>query len=203
VVESGKFDWYGSGKFPGMTEPEPTYHGLTFAETFGDIGFTMKARAFALRDFGTALSPTNAFNLITGCKTPPLRMQRHCDNVMEISQFLENHPKVAWMSYAGLPSSPYRALAGKYLEHGFGSVFTFSLKGGFEAGCRVVEASNLFSHLANVGDTRSLILHPTSTTHHQLTQEQRDADDDTIRLSFGIETAADLIADLDQALAEA
>jgi len=206
VVESGTFDWFASGKFPGMTEPEPAYHGLTFAETFGDFGFTMKARAVALRDFGPSLSPTNAFNLITGCETLPLRMQRHCDNAMEVSQHLENHPKVAWVSYAGLESSPYHGLAKKYLRNGFGSVFTFGVKGGFEAGCRVVEASNLFSHLANIGDTRSLILHPASTTHRQLTPEQREAAgaaDDTIRLSIGIETARDLIADLDQALAKA
>ncbi|MBT6510739.1 MAG: aminotransferase class I/II-fold pyridoxal phosphate-dependent enzyme, partial [Rhodospirillaceae bacterium] len=131
VVESGKFDWFASGKFPGMTEPEPSYHGLTFAETFGDFGYTMKTRAVALRDFGPSLSPTNAFNLITGCETLPLRMQRHCDNAMEISQFLESHPKVAWVSYAGLPSSPYHALAKKYLTGGFGSIFTFGVKGGF------------------------------------------------------------------------
>jgi len=206
IVESGKFDWFASGKFPGMTEPEPAYHGLTFAETFGDFGYTTKTRAVALRDFGPSLSPTNAFNLITGCETLPLRMRRHCDNAMEISQFLESHPKVAWVSYAGLPSSPYHTLAQKYLIGGFGSIFTFGVKGGFEAGTRVVEASNLFSHLANVGDTRSLIIHPASTTHRQLSSEQREAagaEDDTIRLSIGIETAADLIADLDQALAKA
>jgi O-acetylhomoserine (thiol)-lyase len=206
VVESGKFDWFASGKFPGMTEPEPAYHGLTFAETFGDFGFTMKARAVGLRDFGPSLSPTNAFNLITGCETLPLRMQRHCDNAMEVAAFLEDHPKVTWVSYAGLASSPYHALARKYLKNGFGSVFTFGVKGGFDAGTRVVEASNLFSHLANIGDTRSLIIHPASTTHRQLSPEQRvaaDVGDDTIRLSIGIETVADLIRDLDQALAKA
>jgi O-acetylhomoserine (thiol)-lyase len=206
VVESGKFDWFASGKFPGMTEPEPAYHGLTFAETFGDFGFTMKTRAVALRDFGPSLSPTNAFNLITGCETLPLRMQRHCDNAMEVATYLESHPKVAWVSYAGLASSPYHALARKYLRNGFGSVFTFGVKGSFDAGTRVVEASNLFSHLANIGDTRSLIIQPASTTHRQLSPEQREASgagDDTIRLSIGIETVADLIRDLDHALAKA
>jgi O-acetylhomoserine (thiol)-lyase len=206
VVESGKFDWFASGKFPGMTEPEPAYQGLTFAETFGDFGFTMKARAVALRDFGPSLSPTNAFNIITGCETLPLRMQRHCDNAMEVAMFLAGHPKVAWVSYAGLPENPYHALARKYLKNGFGSVFTFGVKGGFDAGTRVVEACNLFSHLANIGDTRSLIIHPASTTHRQLSPEQRAASgagDDTIRLSIGIETAADLIRDLDQALSKA
>ena len=203
IVESGKFDWFASSKFPGMTKPEPAYHGLTFAETFGDFGFTMKARAVALRDFGPSLSPTNAFNLITGCETLPLRMQRHCDNALAIATFLETHPKVAWVSYAGLPSSPYHDLANRYLREGYGSVFTFGVKGGFDAGTRVVEASNLFSHLANLGDTRSLIIHPASTTHRQLEPDEREAagaGDDVIRLSIGIETVTDLIEDLDQAL---
>ena len=206
VVESGKFDWFASGKFPGMTEPEPAYHGLSFAESFGDFGFTMKTRAVALRDFGPALSPTNAFNLITGCETLPLRMQRHCDNALAVARFLEGHPKVAWVSYAGLESSPYHGLARKYLRNGFGSVFTFGVKGGFDAGTRVVEACTLFSHLANIGDTRSLIIHPASTTHRQLSPEQRTASgagDDTIRLSIGIETVDDIIRDLDRALAKA
>ncbi len=203
VVESGKFDWFASGKFPGMTQPEPAYHGLTFAETFGDFGFTMRARAVALRDFGPSLSPTNAFNLITGVETLPLRMQRQCDNALAVATFLETHPKVAWVSYAGLPSSPYHDLANRYLTDGYGSVFTFGVKGGFDAGTRAVEAANLFSHLANIGDTRSLIIHPASTTHRQLEPEQRAASgagDDVIRLSIGIETVTDLIGDLDQAL---
>ncbi len=206
VVESGRFDWFASGKFPGMTTPEPAYHGLTFAETFGDFGFTTKARVVALRDFGAALSPTNAFNLITGCETLPLRMQRHCDNAMEVAAYLEHHPAVSWVSYAGLESSPYRALADKYLQNGYGSVFTFGLKGGFDDCRRVVEALDLFSHLANIGDTRSLVIHPASTTHRQLDPHERaaaGAADDTIRLSIGIETASDLIADLEQALERA
>jgi len=203
VVESGKFDWYASGKFPGMTEPEPAYHGLTFAETFGDFGFSTKVRAVALRDFGPALSPTNAFNLITGVETLPLRMQRCCDNALAIATFLETHPKVAWVSYAGLPKSPYHDLANRYLKDGYGSVFTFGIKSGYDAGTRVVEGVNLYSHLANIGDTRSLIIHPASTTHRQLEPEQRaaaGAGDDVIRLSIGIETVTDLIDDLDRAL---
>lgn len=206
VIESGAFDWFASGKFPGMTEPEEAYHGLTFAETFGDFGFTMKARAVALRDFGPSLSPANAFHLITGCETLPLRVERHCDNALEVARHLEAHPKVAWVSYAGLESSPWHGLARKYLKNGFGSVFTFGLKDGFDACTRMVEASGLFSHLANIGDTRSLVIHPASTTHRQLTSEQRataGAADDTVRLSIGIETVSDLIRDLDEALEKA
>ncbi len=206
VVESGKFDWFANNKFPTMTEPDPAYHGLTFAETFGDFGYTMKTRAVGLRDFGPALAPQNAFLLLQGVETLPLRMERHCANAQAVAEYLEGHPKVAWVSYAGLSSSPYNALAAKYLSLGAGAVFTFGVKGGFEAGIRLVEACNLFSHLANIGDTRSLILHPASTTHRQLTDEQRDAagaGPDVIRLSIGLETAADIIADLDQALDQA
>jgi O-acetylhomoserine (thiol)-lyase len=203
VVESGLFDWAQNDKFPSMTKPEPAYHGLTFYETFGDFGFTMKARAVALRDFGPALSPTNAFNILTGIETLPLRMERHVANAQKIAEYLEGHPRVAWVSYAGLKSSPYHALAQKYLPKGAGSVFTFGVKGGYEAGVKLVESCNLFSHLANIGDTRSLILHPASTTHRQLTEEQRTAagaGPDVIRLSIGLETAEDLMRDLDEAL---
>ncbi len=206
VVESGRFDWARAGKFPSLTTPDPAYHGLTFAETFGDFGFTMKARAVALRDFGPTLSPMNAFLILQGVETLPLRMERHSANALAVARWLEAHPKVAWVSYAGLESSPYHALAKKYLPRGAGSVFTFGVEGGFEAGVRLVEACELFSHLANIGDTRSLILHPASTTHRQLTDEQRvaaGAGDDVIRLSVGLETADDLIADLDAALAQA
>ena len=205
LVESGKFDWAKSGKFPSMTQPDPAYHGLTFYETFGDFGFTMKARAVGLRDFGPSLSPANAFYTITGIETLHLRMERHVANAQAIAEFLEKHPRVAWVSYAGLASSPYHALARKYLPKGAGSVFTLGLKGGFEAGVKLVESVNLFSHLANIGDTRSLILHPASTTHRQLTPEQQiaaGAGPDVVRLSVGIETAEDLIRDLDQALAK-
>jgi O-acetylhomoserine (thiol)-lyase len=205
VVESGKFDWAASGKFPALTQPDPAYHGLNFYETFGDFGFSMKTRAVGLRDLGPALSPQNAFYILTGIETLPLRMERHVANARAVAEHLAGHPAVAWVSYAGLTDSPYAALTAKYLPKGAGSVFTFGLKGGYEAGIKVVEGVELWSHLANVGDTRSLIIHPASTTHRQLTDEQREAagsGNDVIRLSVGIETAADLIADLDQALAK-
>ena len=203
VVESGKFDWAKSGKFPSMAGPEPAYHGLNFYETFGDFGFTTKARAVALRDFGPALSPMNAFLTINGIETLPLRMERHVANARTVAEFLAAHKRVAWVSYAGLKSSPFHALARKYLPRGPGAVFTFGVRGGYEAGLALVERVRLFSHLANIGDTRSLILHPASTTHRQLTDDQRlaaGAGADVIRLSVGLETVEDLIADLDQAL---
>ena len=205
VAESGRFDWYQSDKFPSMTQPDPAYHGLTFAETFGDFGFSMKMRAVALRDFGPTLSAQAAWNVLQGVETLPLRMERHCANAQAVAEFLSEHPKVAWVSYAGLPASPYHELANKYLPKGAGAVFTFGVKGGFAAGETVVNTVDIFSHLANVGDTRSLIIHPASTTHRQLTPEQRDAagaGEDVIRLSIGIETLEDIIADLDQALAQ-
>ncbi len=204
VVESGKFDWAAGGKFPSLTEPEPAYHGLRFYENFGDFAFTTKARAVALRDFGPTLAPMNAFLTITGVETLHVRMERHCANAQRVAEFLAAHSRVAWVSYAGLESSPYHALARKYLPKGAGAVFTFGVKGGYEAGIRLVESVQLFSHLANIGDTRSLILHPASTTHRQLSDEQRlaaGAGPDVVRLSIGLETAEDLIADLDQALA--
>lgn len=203
VIESGKFDWAASGKFPGMCTPDPAYHGLTFYETFGDFGFTMKARAVALRDFGPSMAPMNAFLTITGTETLALRMDRHVQNAQTVAEFLEGHPAVSWVSYAGLPSSPWHDLAKKYLPKGAGSVFTFGLKGGYEAGIKCVETVELFSHLANVGDTRSLIIHPASTTHRQLSEEQQiaaGAGPDVVRLSVGLETADDLIRDLDKAL---
>ncbi|HEX3989919.1 MAG TPA: O-acetylhomoserine aminocarboxypropyltransferase [Acetobacteraceae bacterium] len=206
VVESGKFDWAASGKFPSLTEPEPAYHGLRFYENFGDFAFTTKARAVALRDYGPTMAPMNAFLTITGTETLHVRMERHCENAQKVAEFLDGHDKVAWVSYAGLETSPYRALARKYMPKGAGSVFTFGIKGGFDAGVKLVENVGIFSHLANIGDTRSLILHPASTTHRQLTDEQRQAagaGSDVIRLSIGLETASDLIADLDQALAAA
>ena len=203
VVESGKFDWSQDGRFPSLTDPEPAYHGLKFFENFGDFAFTTKARAVALRDFGPALSPMNAFLTITGIETLHVRMERHVENAGKVAEFLSRHPKVAWVSYAGLKQSPHYALAQKYLPKGAGAVFTCGVKGGYAAGVKVVENVRLFSHLANIGDTRSLILHPASTTHRQLTDEQRAASgagDDVIRLSIGLETADDLIRDLDQAL---
>ena len=203
VVESGKFDWAQNDKFPSMTQPEPAYHGLNFYETFGDFGFTTKARAVALRDFGPSLSPMNAFQTLTGIETLPLRMDRHVSNAQQVAEFLAAHPAVRWVSYAGLPSSPSYPLAQKYLPKGAGAVFTFGVKGGYEAGIVVVEKAELFSHLANVGDTRSLILHPASTTHRQLTEAQQiaaGAGPETVRLSIGLESAEDLIYDLERAL---
>jgi O-acetylhomoserine (thiol)-lyase len=203
VIESGKFDWAASGKFKSMTEPDPAYHGLTFNETFGDFGYTMKTRAVGLRDLGPTMAPMNAFLTLTGIETLPLRMDRHVANAQKVAEFLADHPAIAWVSYAGLKSSPYHKLAKKYLPKGAGSVFTVGVKGGFETGVKLVEGVELFSHLANIGDTRSLIIHPASTTHRQLTEEQQiksGAGPDVVRLSIGIENADDLIADLDQAL---
>ncbi|WP_455373603.1 O-acetylhomoserine aminocarboxypropyltransferase [Limibacillus halophilus] len=206
LVDSGAFDWAQNDKFPSLAAPEPAYHGLTFYETFGDLAYTMHSHAVGLRDLGATLSPTNAFEILMGIETLSLRMERHCANAQRIAEFLEGHEAVAWVSYAGLKSSRYHALAEKYLPKGAGSVFTFGLKGGYEAGLKLVEQVNLFSHLANIGDTRSLILHPASTTHRQLTDEQREASgagNDVIRLSIGLETVEDLIADLEQGLAAA
>src|SRR5512145_1735593 len=163
IVESGKFDWKGSGKFPSMTGPDPAYHGLTFDETFGDFGYTMKTRAVGLRDLGPALSPFNAFMILTGIESLHVRMERHVDNAQKVAEFLERHNAVSWVSYAGLKSSPYYKLARKYLPRGAGSVFTFGVKGGYAAGVKTVENVGLFSHLANLGDARSLIIHPAST----------------------------------------
>jgi O-acetylhomoserine (thiol)-lyase len=205
VVESGKFDWTQGGRFPSMTEPEPAYHGLKFYENFGDFAFTTKARAVALRDYGPTMAPMNAFLTITGVETLHVRMERHCANAQAVAEFLAADPRVAWVSYAGLEGNRYNSLARKYLPKGAGAVFTFGVKGGYEAGLKLVENVRLFSHLANIGDTRSLILHPASTTHRQLTDEQRlaaGAGPDVIRLSIGLETASDLIADLDQALGD-
>ncbi|MDE2006032.1 MAG: O-acetylhomoserine aminocarboxypropyltransferase [Rhodospirillales bacterium] len=206
IVESGRFDWAAGGRFPSLTEPEPAYHGLRFYENFGDFAFTTKARAVGLRDFGPTMAPMNAFLTITGIETLHIRMERHCANALAVAEFLAADPRVAWVSYAGLPDNPFHALARRYLPRGAGAVFTFGVKGGYAAGVKLVEQVRLFSHLANIGDTRSLILHPASTTHRQLSDEQREAagaGPEVIRLSIGLETAADLIADLDQALAAA
>ena len=203
VVESGGFDWFASDKFPALSKPEPAYHGLTFAETFGDFALTMQTKAVGLRDLGPALSPFNAFLILMGTETLPLRMARHAENARAVAEFLAGHPQVGWVSYAGLETSPYHQLARKYLPKGPGALFTFGLKGGFEAGVRVVESVEMISHLANIGDTRSLILHPASTTHRQLSEEERIAagvGPEVVRISVGIEDADDIIADLDQAL---
>ncbi len=206
VVESGRFDWWQNDRFPSMTKPDPAYHGLTFAETFGDFGFTMKVRAVALRDYGPCMAAQAAWNLLQGVETLPLRMERHCSNALAVARYLEDHPKVSWVSYAGLESSRYYELARRYLPRGAGAVFTFGVKGGYEAGLKVVDKVNMFSHLANIGDTRSLIIHPASTTHRQLTDEQKvkaGAGPDVVRLSIGIESIDDIIDDLDQALDQA
>ena len=203
IVDGGKFDW-GSGKYPSLSEPNPSYHGMRMWETFGDMAFAITTRALGLRDLGPALSPMNAFLVLTGTETLPLRMQRHCDNALNVAKWLKANPKVEWVNYAGLPDNPSYTLHQKYCPKGAGSVFTFGLKGGYEAGMKLVNGVKLFSHLANIGDTRSLIIHPASTTHRQLADEDRakaGAGNDVVRLSIGIEDTADIIADLEQALA--
>ena len=205
IVESGEFDWSASGKFPAIAAPCEAYHGLNFHETFGRFALTAYGRAVALRDLGPALSPFNAFLLLTGIETLPLRMERHGQNAIRVAEYLAAHDKVSWVSFAGLPGSRYNALQKKYLPKGAPPLFTFGLKGGFDAGVKLVESVNILSHLANIGDTRSLILHPASTTHRQLTEEQQEAagaGPDVVRLSVGIETVEDIIADLDQGLAQ-
>jgi O-acetylhomoserine (thiol)-lyase len=203
IVDCGTFDWIKSGRYPTLSEPSPSYHGITFAETFGNFAFAIAARVFSLRDLGPAISPFNAFLILTGIETLPLRMQRHCDNALQVAEWLARHDKIAWVNYAGLPDNKYYKLAKRYSPKGAGAVFTFGLKGGYEAGIALVSNVKLFSHLANIGDTRSLIIHPASTTHRQLTDEQREragAGPEVVRLSVGLEDPADIIADLDQAL---
>ena len=203
VIDSGKFPWLGNSKYPSLSEPSPEYNGLTFAETFGDLAYTMYSHAISLRDLGCSQSPMNAWITLNGIETLPLRIERHCSNALAVALFLEKHPRVEWVSHAGLESSPYYELGKKYLPDGTGSVFTFGVKGGYESGLKMLETVELFSHVANIGDTHSLILHPASTTHRQLSEEQLNtagAGPEVIRLSIGIECAEDLIADLDQAL---
>jgi O-acetylhomoserine (thiol)-lyase len=205
IVDSGRFDW-GTGKYPTLSEPCPSYHGIKLWETFGDMAFAIACRVLGLRDLGPALSPTNAFLVLTGIETLPLRMQKHCDNALAIAKWLKQDARVAWVNYAGLPDDPSYNLHRTYCPKGAGAVFTFGLKGGYEAGIALVNSVKLFSHLANVGDTRSLIIHPASTTHRQLSEEQKKASGatgDVVRLSVGIEDLADLIGDLDQALSAA
>jgi O-acetylhomoserine (thiol)-lyase len=205
IVDAGTFNWSRSGRYPMLSEPRPEYHGIVLHETFGDFAFAIACRVLSLRDIGPALSPFNAFLVLTGIETLPLRMQRHCDNAQAIAEWLAKHPKVAWVSYPGLPNDRYHALAKKYCPKGAGAVFTIGLKGGFDAGVRLVSNVTLFSHLANIGDTRSLIIHPASTTHKQLSDAQKvaaGAGPDVVRLSIGLEDVADIIADLDQGLAD-
>ncbi|MGA7458521.1 MAG: O-acetylhomoserine aminocarboxypropyltransferase [Methyloceanibacter sp.] len=204
IVDCGTFDWIKSGRYPTLSAPSASYHGITLAETFGNFAFAIACRVLGLRDLGPAISPFNAFLLLTGIETLPLRMQRHCDNALAVATWLAANDKIAWVNYAGLPDNQFHALAKRYVPKGAGAVFTFGLKGGYDAGIALVSNVKLFSHLANIGDTRSLIIHPASTTHRQLTDEQRvkaGAGPEVVRLSVGLENAEDLIADLDQALA--
>ena len=207
IVDCGTFDWSKSGKkYPTLTAPNASYNGMVLAETFGNFAFAIACRVMGLRDLGPAISPFNAFLIINGIETLPLRMAKHCENALAVARHLEQHKSVAWVNYAGLESNKYYPVHKKICPAGAGAVFTFGLKGGYEAGVKLVGALKLFSHLANIGDTRSLVIHPASTTHSQLTKEQRaaaGAGDDVVRLSIGIEDAADIIADLDQALTAA
>ncbi|MGG7643879.1 O-acetylhomoserine aminocarboxypropyltransferase/cysteine synthase family protein [Rhodovulum sp. YNF3179] len=206
IVDSGKFDWSASDKFPSLSQPEPAYHGLKFHETFGPLAFTFHGIAIGLRDLGMTLNPQAAHYTLMGIETLSLRMQRHVENAEKVAKWLEDDPRVDFVTYAGLESSPYKAVADRICPKGASSLFTFGLKGGYEACVKLVDSVDIFSHVANLGDTRSLIIHSASTTHRQLTPEQQEAAGaapNVVRLSIGIEDADDLIADLDQALAKA
>jgi len=204
IVDAGKFDWSKGGKFPTLTEPTASYHGLKIYETFGAISFAIACRVLGLRDLGAAISPFNAFMIITGIETLHLRMQRHSDSALKVAQHLKAHPKVTWVSYAGLEGDASHALQKKYSPRGSGAIMTFGIKGGYDAGVKLVNGIELLSHLANIGDTRSLIIHPASTTHRQLSDDQKTAagaGPDVVRLSIGLEDVADIIAALDKGLA--
>ncbi|AWN42135.1 O-acetylhomoserine aminocarboxypropyltransferase [Methylobacterium durans] len=203
IVDGGSFNWAGDARYPMLSEPRPEYAGMVLSETFGNFGFAIACRVLGLRDLGPALSPFNAFLILNGIETLPLRMQRHSDNALTVATHLANHEAVAWVSYPGLESDKYHQLARRYTPNGAGAVFTFGLKGGYEAGVKLVSNLQLFSHLANIGDTRSLVIHPASTTHRQLTDAQKTAagaGPEVVRLSIGLEDPADLIEDLDGAL---
>ena len=204
IVDGGTFEWMGDARYPLLSAPRPEYAGMILSETFGNFAFAIACRVLGLRDLGPAISPFNSFMILTGVETLSLRMQRHCDNALAVAKHLAAHDKVSWVSYAGLEGNAYHALAQKYCPRGVGGVFTFGVKGGYVAGVELVKKLNLFSHVANVGDTRSLVIHPASTTHRQLTDAQRaaaGAGSDVVRLSIGLEDVEDLIADLDQGLA--
>jgi O-acetylhomoserine (thiol)-lyase len=204
IVDGGSFNWSRDKKYPMLCEPRPEYSGIVLHETFGNFAFAICCRVLGLRDLGPALSPFNAFLILTGIETLSLRMQRHCDNTLAVAQWLAKRPEVVWVSYPGLTGDKYNALAKKYVPKGCGAVFTFGLKGGYDAGVKLVSNVKLFSHLANIGDTRSLIIHPASTTHRQLSDAQKvqaGAGPDVVRLSVGLEDVADIIADLEQGLA--
>ena len=209
IVDSGKFKW-NNGKFPEFTEPDPSYHGLVYWDALGDfpglgnVAFILKVRVQLLRDIGAAISPFNSFQFLQGLETLPLRIQRHSENALAVAKHLKAHPAVAWVTYPGLDDDPNHAVAAKYLKGGFGGIVGFGIKGGLEAGKKFINSVKLFSHLANIGDAKSLVIHPASTTHQQLTpaeQETTGVTADYIRLSVGLENIADITADLDQALA--
>lgn len=204
LVDSGHFDWEGSGRYPVLTDPYEGYHGVRFVEEFGPLAFTMKARLEGLRDFGASMSPTSAFYLLQGLETLPLRMRQHVDNTRHVVKFLSEHPAVGWVSYPELSNHPSHGLVKRYLPHGAGAVLTFGIKGGRAAGARFIESLDLISHLANIGDAKSLVIHPASTTHQQMSAEAMAAGgvtEDMVRLSVGLEDAQDIIGDLDKALA--
>jgi O-acetylhomoserine (thiol)-lyase len=203
IVDGGSFNWSRKGQYPMLSEPRPEYSGMILQETFGNFAFAIACRVLGLRDLGPAISPFNSFLILNGIDTLSLRMQRHCDNALAVAEWLSKNPEIAWVSYPGLPGDKYHALAKKYAPKGAGAVFTIGLKGGYDAGVKLVSNVKLFSHLANIGDTRSLIIHPASTTHRQLSDAQKvqaGAGPDVVRLSIGIENKEDIIADLDQAL---
>jgi len=205
IVDSGRFNW-DNGKYPELTEPDPSYHGVRYVEAFGPLAYIIKARVQLLRDLGPCLSPFNSFLFLQGLETLPLRLQRHSDNALTIAEHLQGHPMVSWVSYPGLPSHPSHQLAKQYLTNGYGAILAFGIKGGMEAGIRFVDSLKLFSHLANIGDAKSLVIHPASTTHQQLAPDQQistGVTEDMIRLSVGIEDVRDLIEDLNQALESA
>ncbi|MBU4608778.1 MAG: O-acetylhomoserine aminocarboxypropyltransferase/cysteine synthase, partial [Euryarchaeota archaeon] len=208
IVDSGNFNW-GNGKFPGFTNPDPSYHGLKYWETFGDfpgmgnIAYTIRARVRLLRDMGAALSPFNSFLFLQGLETLDLRVQKHSENAFEVAKFLKNHPAVNWVTYPGFDDDPAHKLASKYLKGGYGAIIGFGIKGGLEAGKKFIESVELLSHLANIGDAKSLVIHPASTTHQQLTSEEQKntgVTPDFVRLSIGLENVEDIIADINQAL---
>lgn len=206
IIDSGKFDWTNSERFPGLTEPDPSYHGLNYVETFGSLAYITKARVQLLRDTGAVLSPFNSFLFLQGLETLSLRVEKHVCNAMRIAAFLQKHPCVSWVNYPGLEGNKYYELAQKYFPRGPGSIFTFGIQGGFDAGKKFIESLELFSLLANVADAKSLVLHPASTTHAQLSEQEKISarvTPEMIRLSIGIEDADDLMEDLEQALAKA
>lgn len=206
VVDSGKFDWKASGRFPDLVEPDPSYNGISYIDAVGPLAYIIKARTQGIRDTGATLSPFNSFLILLGVETLAVRMERHSQNALQIARFLNEHPKVSWVNYPGLPSHPSYETAKKYFKHGlFGAMLGFGVKGGLEAGKTVIESVEIFSHLANIGDAKSLIIHPATTTHSQLSEEEQKTTGvtpDYIRVSVGLETAGDLIADLEQALAK-